>query len=214
MNAFPALSFNSYDRLFPNQDFVPKGGFGNLIALPLQGSARKSGNSVFVDDCFTPFIDPWERLAAVLLLSLARVNTLVATAQKHGEIFALKDASIDGVPEAMRLAKRNPFSEKSSELLPDSLSITLRNGIFLEKSALPPGMTAAIRRLAAFPNPNYFFAHRLRKNVYNIPRIISCGDEMATHWILPRGCRAELENLLSENKIRPVVIDERIAGHR
>lgn len=148
----------------------------------------------------------------MLLLSLARVNTLVATAQKHGEIFALKDASIDGNPEAMRIAKRNPFREKSSELLPDSLSITLRNGIFLEKSALPPGMTAAIRRLVAFPNPNYFFAQRLRKNVYNIPRIISCGDETATHWILPRGCRAELENLLSENKIRPVVIDERIAG--
>lgn len=112
----------------------------------------------------------------------------------------------------MRIVKRNPFREKSSELLPDSLSITLRNGIFLEKSALPPGMTAAIRRLAAFPNPNYFFAQRLRKNVYNIPRIISCGDETATHWILPRGCRAELENLLSENKIRPVAIDERIAG--
>lgn len=65
MNAFPALSFNSYDRLFPKS------------GLPLQGSARKSGNSVFVDDYFTPFIDPWERLVAVLLLSLARVNTLV-----------------------------------------------------------------------------------------------------------------------------------------
>lgn len=146
------------------------------------------------------------------LLSLARVNALVAAAQEHGEIFALKDASIDGASENPGLAKRNPFREKSSEFLPDSLSITLRNGIFFEKSALPPAQTAAIRRLAAFPNPNYFFAQRLRKNVYNIPRIISCGDETTTHWILPRGGREALEDLLRENEILPEFIDERSAG--
>ena len=49
------LSFKSYDRLFPNQDTMPEGGFGNLVALPLQGLARKSRNSVFVDEYFQPY---------------------------------------------------------------------------------------------------------------------------------------------------------------
>ena len=211
MNAFPSLSFNSYDRIFPNQDFVPKGGFGNLIALPLQGSARKNGNSVFVDDNFTPFANPWDCLTNVHLLSPAQVNGLLAETQKHGEVFALKDVSIEASSEDALLVK-NQIREKSVELIPDSLSIVLRNGIFLEKSVLHPSLAAEIRRLAAFPNPNYFLAQRLRKSIYSIPRIISCGGETETHWILPRGCRAALENLLRENKIRPEIIDDRSSG--
>jgi len=42
------LKLSSYDRLFPNQDTMPKGGFGNLIALPLQKASRERGGSVFV----------------------------------------------------------------------------------------------------------------------------------------------------------------------
>jgi hypothetical protein len=49
------IKFRSYDRFFPNQDTMPKGGFGNLIALPLQKEARKDGNSVFVDEDFHPY---------------------------------------------------------------------------------------------------------------------------------------------------------------
>ena len=59
------LSFKSYDRLFPNQDTMPDGGFGNLVALPLQGLARKSGNSVFVDEQFRPYDDQWAYLSSV-----------------------------------------------------------------------------------------------------------------------------------------------------
>ena len=53
------LKFKSYDRLFPNQDTLPKGGFGSIIALPLQGRMRKDGNSLFVDDSFIVFSDQW-----------------------------------------------------------------------------------------------------------------------------------------------------------
>ena len=59
------LSLESYDRFFPNQDSMPKGGFGNLIALPLQKLPREKGFSVFVDDDFTPYADQWEFLASV-----------------------------------------------------------------------------------------------------------------------------------------------------
>ena len=59
------LSFKSYDRFFPNQDTLPKGGFGNLIALPLQKASREEGNSVFLDENFNPYEDQWGFLAGI-----------------------------------------------------------------------------------------------------------------------------------------------------
>lgn len=59
------LKLTSYDRLFPNQDTMPKGGFGNLIALPLQKIPRENGRSVFVDDALQPYADQWAFLASV-----------------------------------------------------------------------------------------------------------------------------------------------------
>src|SRR5215468_3679390 len=59
MDRRPEVGLESYDRLFPNQDTLPQGGFGNLIALPLQKRPRESGNSVFLDERFTPYLDQW-----------------------------------------------------------------------------------------------------------------------------------------------------------
>jgi len=69
MEKYHELSFKSYDRIFPNQDTMPVGGFGNLIALPLQGQARRKGNSVFVNRDFIPYPDQWAFLAGILKLS-------------------------------------------------------------------------------------------------------------------------------------------------
>lgn len=204
MNAFPSLSFRSYDRFFPNQDFVPKGGFGNLIALPLQGEARARGNTVLVDDDFAPHADQWRTLAEARPLASARVHAMVAAAQRRGEIFALSDEP--AVPAAGTL------HGKVDSSLPEKISLTLREGVFLEKSELPPPLAAAVRRLAAFPNPNYFFAQRVRKSVRDIPRIISCGEETERHWVLPRGCLDALLELLRANGVSAEIRDERFAG--
>ena len=59
----PEIGLDSYDRFFPNQDTLPQGGFGNLIALPLQKEPRKKGNSVFVDEQFEPHADQWAFLS-------------------------------------------------------------------------------------------------------------------------------------------------------
>ena len=69
MNRNGKISFKSYDRFFPNQDTLPKGGLGNLVALPLQGLARKNGNSIFVNEYFEPYDDQWEYLLNVSKLS-------------------------------------------------------------------------------------------------------------------------------------------------
>ena len=77
---------NSYDRLFPNQDTLPKGGFGNLIALPLQKQARQRGNSVFLDEQFRPHPDQWAFLASIRRISRARIEALVRAAESKGRI--------------------------------------------------------------------------------------------------------------------------------
>ncbi len=72
------MSFKSYDRFFPNQDFLPEGGFGNLVALPLQGQARKNGNSVFVDDDFNPYPEQWAYLQGMQRISSVQVDSALA----------------------------------------------------------------------------------------------------------------------------------------
>jgi hypothetical protein len=79
------LSMNSYDRLFPNQDTMPRGGFGNLIALPLQHEARQLGNTVFLDDEFNPHPDQWAYLAEIDRIAPATVERIAAEATRKGQ---------------------------------------------------------------------------------------------------------------------------------
>jgi hypothetical protein len=69
METRPDIGLDSYDRLFPNQDTMPHGGFGNLIALPLQKGARQQANSVFLDESLAPHPDQWAYLAGVTRIS-------------------------------------------------------------------------------------------------------------------------------------------------
>jgi hypothetical protein len=84
MERHPGMGLNSYDRLFPNQDTLPEGGFGNLIALPLQGEARKQNNSVFLDDRFSPFPDQWAFLSEVRRIHPCRVEEIVREGEQKG----------------------------------------------------------------------------------------------------------------------------------
>ena len=77
MEKYPEIGFNSYDRLFPNQDTMPKGGFGNLIALPLQYKARQQENSVFVDEDFIPYADQWEFLSSVKKMTIDQLSEVL-----------------------------------------------------------------------------------------------------------------------------------------
>lgn len=77
MNSDARLSFKSYDRFFPNQDTLPEGGLGNLVALPLQGMARRNGNSVFVDENFNGYADQWNVLSQIQKLSETALDLLL-----------------------------------------------------------------------------------------------------------------------------------------
>ncbi|HCX02517.1 MAG TPA: helicase, partial [Syntrophaceae bacterium] len=88
MSRHHELSFRSYDRLFPNQDTMPKGGFGNLIALPLQKKARELGNSVFIDENFDPYENQWEFLSAIQKMSEESIVSLTARLSGPDELGA------------------------------------------------------------------------------------------------------------------------------
>jgi len=70
----PTLGLGAYDRLFPNQDTLPVGGFGNLIALPLAKVPRQSGNTLFVDSNMEAFEDQWSYLAGLPRVSRETVE--------------------------------------------------------------------------------------------------------------------------------------------
>ena len=95
MDDRPDLGFRSYDRFFPSQDTLPHGGFGNLIALPLQGKPRKSGNSVFVDTDLNPFTDQWAYLSQLGRVPASRAESLVREAEKDGRVLGVKAVESD-----------------------------------------------------------------------------------------------------------------------
>jgi hypothetical protein len=92
METRPEIGLDSYDRLFPNQDTMPKGGFGNLIALPFQKHPRESGNSIFLNEQFQPYDDQWQFLASVARIPRARAESLAREAERRGRITGIRFA--------------------------------------------------------------------------------------------------------------------------
>src|SRR6266508_4786521 len=94
------LAMDSYDRLFPNQDILPRGGFGNLIALPLQHGPRQKGNTVFVDGNLEPIRDQWSYLAAIDPIERKRIEGIAAEAVRRGKVVGVRWAvTIDAEDE-------------------------------------------------------------------------------------------------------------------
>jgi hypothetical protein len=86
------LSLQSYDRLFPSQDTVPRGGFGNLIALPFQRRPRQEGNSLFLDDALEPlgWEGQWRFLASVPRLPAQLVIDLAEEASRTNRVLGVR----------------------------------------------------------------------------------------------------------------------------
>ena len=160
MEQRPEIGLDSYDRLFPNQDTLPKGGFGNLIALPLQNGPRAQGNSLFVDDRFNPYPDQWAYLSSVRRVRRNEIEGLVGTAESKGRVVGVDfpdDVKADHTPW------RAPPSRRVREppipgLLPKTLELTLGNEIYIAKADLVPALRNRLLRIAAFQNPEIYKA--------------------------------------------------------
>jgi superfamily II DNA or RNA helicase len=205
------LSLSSYDRLFPNQDTLPKGGFGNLIALPLQKRARAQHHSVFVDDALVPYADQWAFLATLQRMNPARLHPVITQAMGNRDPVAI--AYVDEDEGAQPWKVPSPRPQKLNGPMPATLSITLANLIYFEKAQLPQPLVNQLIRLAAFQNPEFYKAQALRLSVWNKPRVIGCAQNFPQHIALPRGCWDAVQALLAEYQITPLVEDERFAGN-
>ena len=148
------VSMASYDRLFPSQDTMPRGGFGNLIALPLQYEARRVGNTVFVDDSWTPYEDQWDYLASLDCLPRSRIEALAEMASQEGRIIGVQIPSTSDEPgEETARSQERPQIVSIEDPLPKSVRADLDRGVLIEKSGLPSPLINQIKRLAAFQNP-------------------------------------------------------------
>ena len=206
MNKRHKISFASYDRLFPNQDTMPKGGFGNLIAVPLQKKVRENGNSVFIDENFVPYPDQWRFLSNIEKLNEKLLTILIKKLSKGNELGLLKNED----------SKLKPWVKQTTELKKDDFSGTIkivRSGmLYIEKTGLSQRALNTLKRYAAFKNPAFYKAQAMRISTYGKPRIISCSNDFQDYLALPRGCENEVMQTLDELKVIPQIKDETTSG--
>ncbi len=204
------LKLESYDRLFPNQDTMPKGGFGNLIALPLQKKPRENGCSVFVDTSLRPYPDQWGFLASIQPMPAHDIEPTILRAT--GGVHPLDVTFIDEEDMKEPWKRTAPASKKLAGVMPTSLTVTLGNLIYFEKALISQALANRLIRLAAFQNPEFYKAQAMRMSVWDTPRVIGCAENYPHHIALPRGCLEAAQDLLRDNGIRCDLRDERYAG--
>ena len=216
METRPEMGFRSYDRFFPSQDTLPRGGFGSLIALPLQAKPRKKGNSLFVDENFHPYSDQWSYLSVVQRMSFAEVQSVVDKAAYRGGVLGVRFVSTDEddiSPWLYSPSGRKP-EVKIKGPLPVSVELMLANQIYISKEGLPPVLKNKLIRLAAFQNPEFYKAQAMRFPTYDKPRIVHCCEDFPKHIGLPIGCLGDIVELLHSLGIKTEVTDERFAEVR
>ena len=189
------LDLMSYDRLFPNQDFLPRKGFGNLIALPLQGRCRAAGTSVFLNpETMEPWPDQWAFLSSIGRLAPERLERLLA---EHEEI-AVGPAALAKIDWARR-----------HERVPAQVPCTIHADLAIPRAALPPSLLARLKHLASLHNPLFYERQRLRLSTHQTPRLIRCYEEDLTHLHLPRGLLAQLQDTVGAVGSELLAVDRR-----
>jgi superfamily II DNA or RNA helicase len=214
MEQCPDIGFESYDRLFPNQDTMPAGGFGNLIALPFQKTPRTKGNSVFIDEHLVPYPDQWGFLQSIRRMAVDEVLALVDDASLRGRILGVRMPvdEDEGEPWLLPPSRKKPIV--ISGTLPTAINITIGNQLYIPKQDLPPPLINRLIRLAAFQNPEFYAAQAMRLSTFDKPRIIACAKNFSQHIGLPRGCLDTALDMFKSLGIRVEADDQRLSGNK
>ena len=201
------MSFKSYDRMFPNQNEVEKGGFGNLVALPLQGKARKNGNSVFVDETFEPFSDQWSFLQSIAKISTVEVINFLRLhggADNHlGSLSTSSEAQPWETPQPPTILPTDFNSP---------IQIVRANMLHIPLASLSGKMVNYLKRLASFRNPEFYKKLAMRLSTHDTPRIITCAEVSDDYISLPRGCEKAVTELLNEHGVQYTIDDKTSIG--
>lgn len=215
MERRPEIGFASYDRFFPSQDTMPVGGFGNLIALPLQRRAREFGNSVFIDKDLRPYDDQWAFLSSLPRLSASVASEIVGEAEIRGRVLGVRmPVEDENADEPWRMTpSRRSKAGSIGVPLPSKINIVVADQLYIDRTELPSAMTARLVRLAAFQNPEFYRAQSMRLPTFGKPRIVSCAELHARHVGLPRGCLDDAVELIRGEGADVEVDDLRVIGN-
>ena len=207
MNRDGRMSFNSYDRFFPNQDRLPEGGFGNLVALPLQGQARKNLNSVFVDDDFLAYKDQWTFLYNIKKLREDDVDKQLSlhVNEEFGALSTSSESKPWVTPTPQNLTKADFYS---------TMEIVKADKIYIPLKSISAKVLNHLKRIAAFKNPEFYSKQALRLSTYSVPRIISCFDITDEYLAMPRGCEDAILSFLNDNNVKYSITDETSHGKK
>ncbi|WP_207907567.1 TOTE conflict system archaeo-eukaryotic primase domain-containing protein [Effusibacillus lacus] len=212
------IGLDSYDRLFPNQDTMPKGGFGNLIALPLHGNSGQYGNTLFLDDNHSPYQDQWLFLSTLNKMKADEVERIVQEESFKGSILGVNQTLVNDQEDfEVSLFQGPGFDKKIGDRIegpfPSKVKIVQSNLIYIDKTGLPPSMINRILRIAAFPNPEFYKAQAMRLSTFGKPRVINCAEEHDRNLALPRGCLDQVLELLKDHNIQADFSDKRNPGN-
>ena len=199
------ISITSFDRMFPNQDTLPKGGYGNLIALPFQNEPSKYGNTLFVDRNFILIKNQIQYLSSIHKLTEIEV---------FEKIKQLSNETIDISHEIIDMQNEVKVKSKNNIDYPKSINVILRDMVYIDKANLDGVVKNSFRRLATFANPEFYKKQKLRMSVYNVPMVIDCSKEDKKYLKLPRGTYDYLESLCNVNNIEIISKDERFVGNK
>ena len=207
MNRDGRMSFNSYDRFFPNQDRLPEGGFGNLVALPLQGQARKNLNSVFVDDDFLAYKDQWTFLYNIKKLREDDVDKLLNlhVNEEFGALSTSSESKPWVTPTPQDVTKADFYA---------TMEIVKADKIYIPLKSISAKVLNHLKRIAAFKNPEFYSKQALRLSTYSVPRIISCFDITDEYLAMPRGCEDAILSFLNDNNVKYTITDETSHGKK
>ena len=210
----PEIGLDSYDRFFPSQDTLPRGGFGNLIALPLQKKPRENGKSLFLDENLVAYQDQWAFLSSIRRMSRREVENIVDEAEKRNAILGIRIPITDENDDQPWVAPPSRQRKEQPVIgpLPEQIELVLGNQIYIPKADLTPSLRNRLIRLAAFQNPEFYQAQAMRLSTFDKPRIISCCEDFPKHLGLPRGCLEELLELLKSLNVKVTLTDQRFVG--
>ncbi len=210
----PSMGLETFDRLFPNQDTISPGGFGNLIALPLARQPRQAGNTLFLDDQFQPITDQWEYLARLLRPSMQQVHELVARMaplppQPQQQSSEMPDLVLRSEEAALDLSR--PTIRKG--MMSGEITIRLDSKIHIART-FPVAVLAALKRLATFANPVFHEKLRLRFPTFDTPRFLFAGEWHPDRLLLPRGILEPCLQILEDSGAEVCLQDQREKGTR
>ena len=201
-----SLDLDSYDRLFPNQDTMPKGGFGNLIALPFQGESSKSGNTVFVNKYFEVQDNQLDILTNIKRMKSDEIYEFIDKYKeddyKEPETEEISD---DDIPKKDNI---------KDTIFTNNVECIIENQIYIKKLKLLPNEITYLKRLASFTNPKFYELQKLRMPIFykTTPRIISCFEEDDRFLILPRGCLEKIKEICEKSNVKLIIKDKREKG--